>query len=400
MWARPKAAPRDRGLNEGVDEPQLVLDPFLTSAALFLTLTVEDGGEDTVRDLLADLDGLVRTVGFRVPENGLSCAAGVGSDAWDRLFGGPRPADLHPFVELEGPRHHAPSTPGDLLLHIRSEALGPCWELARLIMDRIGRVCRVEDEVHGFRYFDCRDLLGFVDGTENPTGAAMAPAALDDDGGTYVIVQKYLHAIEDWDSLSTEEQERVIGRTKLGNVELDDAVKPPNSHVALNVVTDPDGTERKILRANMAFGSVAAGETGTYFIGYAATPAVTEQMLRNMFLGDPAGNTDRILDFSTAVTGCLFYVPPAGFFDGAPAPGEAEVRLLGVGEPTAKAAPSGPDSVGAPADPPARADGSLGIGSLRPDRGRSCVFAGRAERATAPERPEPAEHADSAARGG
>ena len=276
---------------------------MLTSAALFLTLTVDEGGEDDVRDLLADLDGLVRTVGFRVPEDGLSCAAGVGSQAWDRLFGGPRPPHLHPFVELEGARHRAPSTPGDLLFHIRSGALGACWELAKLIMDRIGSVSRVEDEVHGFRYFDCRDLLGFVDGTENPTGSAMGRAALDDDGGTYVIVQKYLHTVDDWDALSTEEQERVIGRTKLGNVELDDAVKPADSHVALTVVTDPDGTERKILRANMAFGSVAAGEAGTYFIGYAATPEVTERMLRNMFLGDPPGNTDRILDFSTAVTG-------------------------------------------------------------------------------------------------
>ena len=169
-----------------------------------------------------------------------------------------------------------------------------------------------------FRYFDERDLLGFVDGTENPTGQAADIAVTigaEDPafaGGTYVIVQKYLHDMAAWDALSVEEQERVIGRAKLSNVEMDDDVKPSNSHVALNTIIDPDGTQRQILRENMPFGSLGAGEFGTYFIGYAATPSVTELMLQRMFLGDPPGNYDRILDFSTAVTGSLFFVPTAG----------------------------------------------------------------------------------------
>ncbi len=322
-------------------EPQAVLSP-LTAAAIFLVLTIDEGGEDTVVDLLADVGGLERTVRFRVPEPGLSCVTGIGPAAWDRLFGLPRPAGLHPFVELNGPRHRAPSTPGDLLFHLRSEEFGPCWELASLIMDRLGSVCRVADEVHGFRYFDRRDLLGFVDGTENPEGAPAAAAVLDDEGGSYVIVQKYLHRMADWNSLSTEEQERVIGRTKLANVELDDATQPSNSHVALNTVYDPDGTQRQILRENMPFGSLADRSFGTYFIGYSATPEVTERMLRNMFLGDPPGNTDRILDFSTAVTGSLFYAPSAGFLDGLGAPGTAATASdgsLGIGNLTRSSAP-------------------------------------------------------------
>ena len=162
------------------------------------------------------------------------------------------------------------------------------------------------DEVHGFKYFDDRDLLGFVDGTENPTGAAAAAAVTvgDEDpdfaGGSYVIVQKYLHDLDAWNAMSVEEQERAIGRRKLSNVELSDADKPTNSHVALNTIVDPDGTERQILRDNMAFGAVGRREFGTYFIGYASSPSVIEQMLRNMFVGDPPGNHDRILDFSTA----------------------------------------------------------------------------------------------------
>ena len=114
-----------------------------------------------------------------------------------------------------------------------------------------------------------------------------------------------------WDALTVEEQERVIGRTKLSNVEMSDDVKPSNSHVALNTIVEADGTQRQILRENMPFGSLGAGEFGTYFIGYASTPSVTELMLQRMFLGDPPGNYDRILDFSTAVTGTLFFVPTA-----------------------------------------------------------------------------------------
>ena len=132
-------------------------------------------------------------------------------------------------------------------------------------------------------------------------------------------MQKYLHDLAAWNALPVEEQERVIGRTKLDDIELPDDVKPANSHVALNTIVDADGTERQIVRDNMPFGSVGAGEFGTYFIGYAPRPSVTEQMLENMFVGDPPGNYDRILDFSTAVTGSLFFVPSADFLDDLPA---------------------------------------------------------------------------------
>ncbi len=161
--------------------------------------------------------------------------------------------------------------------------------------------------MQGFRYFDERDLIGFVDGTESPSGAAGISAAIvgaDDDpdfaGGSYVIVQKYLHDMAAWNAISIEEQERVIGRSKLDDIEMPDDVKPANSHVALNTITGPDGEQRQIVRANMPFGNPGQGEFGTYYIAYAATPSVTEEMLSNMFIGKPPGNTDRILDFSTA----------------------------------------------------------------------------------------------------
>lgn len=331
--------------------PQPVLTP-LTAAAIFLVVRVSEGGEPAARELLGDLAALQRSVGFRVPGGGLACVAGIGSQLWDRLFAGPRPAELHPFRELAGDRHRAVATPGDLLFHIRAEQMDLCFELATQIMGRLTGQVTVCDEVHGFRYFDERDLVGFVDGTENPAGQAAAAAAITGAadpgfaGGSYVIVQKYLHDLAAWNRLGVEEQEKVIGRTKLSDIELADDAKPANSHVALTTITGPSGAQQQILRANMPFGTVGTGEFGTYFIGYCATPAVTEQMLANMFIGNPPGNHDRILDFSTAVTGSLFFAPSAGFLDDLPAPARA------------RCAPS-------ISPPPVTADGSLGIGGLK-----------------------------------
>jgi putative iron-dependent peroxidase len=305
--------------------PQPVLGP-LTGAAIFLVVTVNPGGEVATRDLLPDCAALQRAVGFRMPDAGLTCVVGVGSAAWGRLFSGPRPAELHPFRDLRGDRHHAVSTEGDLLFHIRAAQMDVCFELAGQIMNRLRGSVTIVDEVHGFKYFDERDLLGFVDGTENPTGLLAHNAVtvgLEDPvfaGGSYVIVQKYLHDLEAWNALPIEAQEEAIGRTKLGNIEMPDDLKPSNSHIALNMIMDSDGKELKVLRDNMPFGSLARGEFGTYYIAYSRTPEITERMIRNMFIGDPPGNYDRILDFSTAVTGTLFFVPTADFLDELPDP--------------------------------------------------------------------------------
>jgi putative iron-dependent peroxidase len=285
-------------------------------------VTINPGPENraAVRSFCADVGGLIRAVEFRDLEAGLSCVIGIGSDAWDRLFGKPRPAELHPFREVRAGPRHAVSTPGDLMFHIRAKRMDLCFEMAVQIMARLAGAVTAIDEVHGFRYFDDRDLLGFVDGTENPRGEAVIDAALigEEDpafaGGSYVIVQKYLHDLPGWNALSTEAQERIIGRTKLADIELDDSVKPTSAHSALNTITE-NGKELKILRDNMPFGSVGTAEFGTYFIGYCRTPRVTEQMIENMFVGRPPGNYDRLLDFSRAVTGTLFFCPSQTFLE-------------------------------------------------------------------------------------
>ena len=330
--------------------PQTILTRK-TKAAIFLVATINEGAERTVHDFLPELGGLASSVSSRAPEAALAAIVGIGADAWGRLFDAPRPLSLRPFTPLSGPVHSAPATPGDLLLHIKADQMDQCFEVGRLITEALGDAITVVDEVHGFRYFDLRDLIGFVDGTENPTGqdAIDTITTTDDDGyagGSYVAIQRYVTDFGAWRALSTEEQEAAIGRSKADNIEMSDDVKPTNSHIALNVITDDDGNELDIVRDNMPYGDVSGtGESGTYFIAYSATPDITERMLRNMFLGDPPGNHDRLLDFTTAVTGAQFFAPTVEFLD---------------------TPPPLPDTDTAPRTPPSRpSNGSLGIGSLR-----------------------------------
>jgi putative iron-dependent peroxidase len=350
-------------MNEASREAQLpvaqpILSP-LTRAAIFLVVCIKPNPESraALRSLCADLAGLVRAVEFRDIEAGFTCIAGFGSNAWESLFGKSRPAELHPFREIRSDGRQAVSTPGDVLFHIRAKRMDMCFELVTHIMERIREAVSVVDEVHGFRYFDDRDVIGFVDGTENPRGADAYDAALvgQEDaqfrGGSYVIIQKYLHDMERWNALSTEQQELIIGRKKLSDIELDDSVKPTSAHNALTTIVE-NGKEVKILRDNMPFGRPGYGEFGTYFIGFGRSPGTIEQMLENMFVGRPPGNYDRLLDFSRAVTGNLFFVPSATFLEN-----------IGAEEPTTDSTTAASER-GRTASSPVR-DTSLGIGSLK-----------------------------------
>jgi porphyrinogen peroxidase len=340
--------------------PQAVVAP-LTRAAIFLVVTLKPGPDSraAATAVCGDLSALLRAVGFRDLDGRLSCVMAFGSDAWDLLFGPPRPAALHPFREIRG-RHHAVSTPGDILFHIRAASMDLCFELATQIMSRLGDAVAVADAVQGFKYFDERDLIGFVDGTENPTDQGAIEAAIvgGEDaafaGGSYVVVQKYLHDIRGWNALPVEHQEKIIGRTKLTDIELDDSVKPSCAHNALTSIVE-NGVELEIVRDNMPFGDVGKREFGTYFIGYARSPHRIEQMLLNMFVGRPPGNYDRLLDFSKAVTGTLFFAPSATFLEDVAAGASSPTRESGEKPPASNKA--------AETDP--QASGSLGIGSLK-----------------------------------
>lgn len=353
---------QDGIVSQAVDAP-------LSNAAIFLVVNIRQDEDSyaSLRTFCAGLSSFIRAVEFRNTSAGLTCVMGFGSDAWDKLFGSPRPAELHPFREIRSGNRHAVSTPGDILFHIRAKRMDLCFELETNLLNRLGDTVSVVDEVQAFRYFDDRDLLGFVDGTENPRGTAIRTATIigEEDrafaGGSYVIVQKYLHDMKGWNALPVETQELIIGRRKLSDVELSDVEKPSYAHNALASIEE-NGKQLQILRDNMPFGRPGHDEFGTYFIGYSRTPRVTEQMLENMFIGLPPGNYDRILDFSAPITGNLFFVPTATFLDDVSSDVPDSTVTGAPLEPEPPSVPSADDG------PSAKHDATLGIGSLKEEK--------------------------------
>jgi putative iron-dependent peroxidase len=304
-------------------ESQNVTD-YPNSNTIFMVWRLVD--DPKLKEVFQQLSALVlnlnNSVFNRFPDSRASCVMGIGHNAWKILeLPTPLPKELVNFEEIRGDKHTAVSTPGDLHFHLRADDKSIIFDMAIEISKLLTLVAESILEIHGFKYWDDRSILGFVDGTENPHNedrdffAKIGDEDLQYKGGSYLFTQKYLHNINAWRSLSVEEQEKVIGRSKENDIEMSDDVKPSNSHIALANIEGENGEELKIVRDNMPFGSPSMGEFGTYFISYASTFSTTKKMLTNMFIGDPPGNHDRILDFSTAVTGTLFFVPTRNMLD-------------------------------------------------------------------------------------
>lgn len=294
--------------------PQSGILPAANGHALFITLLLAQGetAGRTARETAAAVPGLTDELAAAYPEAALTSVIGVGSNAWDRLFPDRRPAQLRRFTEVEGQGGRAPATPADLFLHIRGERPDLNFELARRLMQRFGESVTVVEEVTAFRYLDSRDLTGFVDGTENPTGEARAEVALVGEGdpafagGSYIALQRYIHDLPAWERLPVAEQERIIARTKADNVEFDSDDKPPTAHIK-RVSIKEDGRSLEILRHSMPYGTTS--EHGLYFVAYCATPNNFDKMLSRMLIADDEGHYDHLMDYSRAVTGAAFFAP-------------------------------------------------------------------------------------------
>jgi putative iron-dependent peroxidase len=293
---------------------------YTNNNTIFMVWNFKDNLEvrDTFNQVCRLLINLNNSANVRFPVSRASCVMGIGYDAWLRLqLPAPLPKEFVNFIPVVGGKHTAVSSKRDLHFHIRADNTSICYDMASAISDILDPVAISTEEIHGFRYWDSRSILGFVDGTENPQGQDREFFGMvgDDDpgykGGSYLFVQKYIHNLTAWKGLSTEQQEKVIGRYKSNDIEMADDVKPSNSHIALANV----GDELKIVRDNMPFGNMSTNEMGTYFIAYASTFSTVQKMLNNMFIGDPEGNYDRILDFSTAKTGSLYFVPTFNMID-------------------------------------------------------------------------------------
>jgi porphyrinogen peroxidase len=300
-------------------EPQSI-DAPLSAAAAFLVLVVKDDDASiaTAQSVIASTGDLIKDIRIRTGGGLFTCNVGISHRAWGPLTAKPLPKELAPFREFHGAKHSAVSTAGDLLYHIRAESMGIVIEFEKILLEAFGNAVEVVDDVAGFRYFDGRDLLEFVDGTANPDGLDLAVATIvaEEDpayaGGSYVVIQKYLHDMAAWRAQCVQTQETIIGRTKFDNVELPDAEEGQKSHKTLCTIEDAEG-EHDILRDNMSFAAPGRNEYGTYFIGYSRHLWVIEKMLERMFIGDPPPLHDRILDFSKAVTGVTFFAPARKF---------------------------------------------------------------------------------------
>ncbi|WP_292009832.1 Dyp-type peroxidase [Chryseobacterium sp.] len=306
-----------------MSDSQNVTD-YPNANTIFMVWKLNDNPQlkENFQRLCALVLNLNNSVLNRFPDSRASCIMGIGYEAWKMLdLPTPMPKELSNFEAIKGDKHIAVSTPGDLHFHIRADNKSICFDMAIEISNILNPVAQSILEVHGFKYWDARSILGFVDGTENPHGedrdyfGKIGDEDAEYKGGSYLFTQKYIHDMKAWKNLSTEEQEKVIGRSKENDIEMADEVKPSNSHIALANIEGENGEELKIIRDNMPFGNPSTNEFGTYFIAYASTFSTVQKMLVNMFIGNPPGNYDRILDFSTAVTGTLFFVPTRDMLD-------------------------------------------------------------------------------------
>ncbi|EHD23024.1 MULTISPECIES: Dyp-type peroxidase [Brenneria] len=243
------------------------------------------------------------------PDAGLGAVLAFGSDVWRDLDCRNSARQLKSFTPLG--KGLAPATQRDLLIHIQSLRHDVNFSLAQAALAAFGGAIHVEEEIHGFRGVEDRDLSGFVDGTENPQGdarrgVAIIPDDQPDAGGSYVFTQRWEHNLKQWQRFSVEQQQQIIGRTKQDNEELSSEQRPVTSHVS-RVDLKEDGEGLKILRQSLPYGT-ASGKHGLYFIAYCASLHNIEQQLLSMF-GERDGKRDDMLRFTRAVSGSYFFAP-------------------------------------------------------------------------------------------
>lgn len=292
--------------------------PPSSAHARFLVINLRELPIDSLKRQLQTLESTRERLRGQHPEAGLVSVLGFGPALWLNLRNR-APKDLHPLAPIRG-KQPMPATGGDLFLHVHGARADLCFALIHAFLGPIAGEVELLEDVTGFRYLDSRDLTGFIDGTENPVNPTeRARAALigrEDHvfaGGSYVFTQRYVHNMDKWRRMKVDAQEHVIGRTKLESIELDDEVKPENAHIA-RVVIEEDGEELQIVRHGLPYGSGA--EAGLFFLAYSRSTQIIDRMLTRMFGTAGDGLTDRLLHFTTPVSGAYFFAPAQEMLDG------------------------------------------------------------------------------------
>ncbi|WP_191602837.1 Dyp-type peroxidase [Marinomonas algicola] len=281
-----------------------------SSDALFITLNAKANKQQQIALALKQCPDIIVKMQNTYKEANLHAAIGIGSEYWSKISH-IKPLQLTGFSQID--TQQAPDTPVDLILHIRSDRRDISHLLAQAIYQLFSHITTLEEEVACFKYLDNRDLTGFVDGTENPTGDHRVEVALvgEEDptfsGGSYLHLQKFIHKLDSWEKLSIDKQETIFGRSKVDNIEFTSAEKSPHAHTKRTSIKNQQGESLEILRQSMPFSTLK--ESGLMFASYCRTPDNFNAMLKSMLIGDDEGKTDHLMKYTQAVTGQSFFVP-------------------------------------------------------------------------------------------
>ena len=248
----------------------------------------------------------------RMTTGGVNLVVGFRPSLWAHVAPQEMPAGVTDFErDVRGIDGYAmPATQHDLWVWVAGHAYHTVFDVTREAITALTPVARLATEVAGWTYKESRDLTGFIDGTENPPLSEAPEVALIPDGspgagGSVVLVQQWMHNVVAFESLSVEEQEKVIGRTKKTSTELAEEVRGAASHVSRTVI-EVRGVEQHIFRRNTPFGT--ATEHGTMFIGFSCDQQRLARMLARM-AGAEDGIRDALTRFTTVVSGAYYFVP-------------------------------------------------------------------------------------------
>lgn len=292
---------------------QSVILPLPSDHARFIVLRLKDLSIEDFKERLEQLFTTRDRLITQHPNAQIKTAVAFGPELWSKLYE-QAPAGFKQLEPIQG-SFNMPVVPADVLIHIASARADICFALSQSFFEGIRDQVEVLDERVCFRYFDGRDITGFIDGTENPQfpDDRAEVALLGEDAGifqdgSFIFAQRYAHNLDKWKKLKVDAQEQVMGRTKLESIELEDEVKPANAHIARTVVEDEEGEEMEILRHSLPYGD-GRGDQGLFFIAYTKDLKIIDAMLVRMFGTSSDGIHDRLLHFVTPMDGAYYFAP-------------------------------------------------------------------------------------------
>ena len=289
------------------------------AVARYVLFNLADKGADAqaIKDALTRLSPLA---------NGSDVVLGVGPSLVTAL--GADIPGLHEFPDMSGQGVKVPSTPGTLWCWVRGDDLGDLLHLTRKVQKALAPAFAVRHVVDAFRHSlgesgHGKDLTGYEDGTENPTGEAAEEAAFTQgagdglDGGSFVAVQQWVHDLDAFEALAEGDRDNHFGRRLSDNEELEDS--PTSAHVKRTAQEDFD-PPAFMLRRSMPW--MMSMQAGLMFVAFGKSLYAFEAQMRRM-AGHEDGIVDAMFSISRPVSGAYFWCPPMR-------DGKLDLRRLGL----------------------------------------------------------------------